>query len=64
MTPSEKAVQTRQLHKQKQKEKANQEKEIREKLINGCLTVLDDPTISATERLEALRILHAVTKGR
>ena len=64
MTPTEKANQTRQLHKQAQKAKEEEAREIRSKLIDGCLMVLDDKFISASERLEALKILHSLTKVR
>lgn len=62
MTPSEKAVETRRKHREAQAEKARREEEIREKLKASCLSILDDPRTTPSERLEATRILHDLTK--
>lgn len=64
MTPTEKAKETRKRHEEARKAKDQEAKEIREKLKKGCLSILEDPRLTPGERLEALKILHDLTKGR
>lgn len=64
MTPSEKAQETRKLHREAQRAKERERKETREKMKKGCLMILDDPDISSGERLEALRLLNGLLKER
>lgn len=64
MTPTEKAKETRKRHEEARRAKDQEAKEIRERMKNGCLSILDDPRLTPGERLEALKILHDLTKGR
>lgn len=64
MTPAEKAKETRKRHEEARRAKDQEAKEIRERMKNGCLSILDDPRLTPGERLEALKILHDLTKGR
>lgn len=64
MTPTEKARTTRKKNDEARKAKAQEVKEIREKLKKSCLTLLDDPNTSPAERLRATEILHELIKGR
>ncbi|MBO5389097.1 MAG: hypothetical protein J6A59_13390 [Lachnospiraceae bacterium] len=63
MTPTQKAVETRQSNKEKRAQKALDEKRISEAIIKGCLLVLDDDSSSVDQRLEASKILNEVRKG-
>lgn len=63
MTPTEKAIETRQRNKEKRAQKAQNEKRISEAIIKGCLSVLDDESSSVDQRLEASKILNEVRKG-
>lgn len=64
MTPTEKAKETRKRHEEARRAKDQEAKEIRERMKNGCLSILDDPRLTPGKRLEALKILHDLTKGR
>ena len=64
MTPTEKAKETRKRHLEARKAKDLESKELREKLKTGCLSILEDPRLTPGERLEALKILHDLEKGR
>lgn len=33
-------------------------------MIEQCLSILDDPCLKSEERLECVRILHDLTRGR
>lgn len=63
MTPAEKAKETRRKHEEARAQKAQNEKRIREAIIKGCLSVLDDDSSSVDQRLEASKILNEVRKG-
>lgn len=63
MTPAEKAKETRRKHEEARAQKAQNEKRIREAIIKGCLSVLDDESSSVDQRLEASKILNEVRKG-
>ena len=63
MTPAEKAKETRRKHEEARAQKAQNEKMIREAIIKGCLSVLEDESSSADQRLEASKILNEVRKG-
>jgi len=64
MTPTEKAVETRKRNAEARKKKDREKIEIRERLKEGCLSILEDPRLTPGERLEALNILHDLTRGR
>ena len=64
MTPTEKAKETRKRHLEARKAKDLESKELREKLKTSCLSILEDPRLTPGERLEALKILHDLEKGR
>ncbi len=64
MTPTEKAVETRKRNSEARKKKDREKIEIRERLKEGCLSILEDPRLTPGERLEALNILHDLTRGR
>ena len=61
---AEKAIETRRKHEEARRAKEQKRKEIREKMIKGCLQVLEDPRTSPADRVEALKILHDLTEGR
>jgi hypothetical protein len=63
MTPAEKAKETRRKHEEARAQKAQNEKRIREAIIKGCLSVLDDESSSVDQKLEASKILNEVRKG-
>lgn len=63
MTPAEKAKETRRKHEEARAQKAQNEKRIREAIIKGCLSVLDDENSSVDQKLEASKILNEVRKG-
>lgn len=63
MTPAEKAKETRRKHEEARAQKAQNEKRIREAIIKGCLSVLDDESSSVDQRLEASKILNEVRNG-
>ena len=64
MTPEERARQTRKKHTEARKRKENEEKRLRESMKRSCQTMIEDLSLSPKERLEALKILHELTKGR
>lgn len=64
MTPTEKAIETRRKHKEAQRARYREEIEIREKMKENCLRVLDDPSASSADRMKAVEILHDLEKGR
>ena len=64
MTPAEKARETRKVHAEAQKAKERERIEIREKMKKTCLNVVDDPSASSADKMDAIRILHALIKGR
>lgn len=64
MTPEEKARQTRKKHTESRKRKENEEKRLRESMKRSCQDMIEDLRLSPKERLEALKILHELTKGR
>ena len=64
MTPTEKAVETRRKNAEARKKKDREKVEIRERLKEGCLSILEDPRLTPGERLETLKILHDLTEGR
>ena len=64
MTPTEKAVETRKRNSEARKAKDREKIEIQNRMKEGCLSILDDPRLTPGERLEALKILHDLTKGR
>ena len=61
---AEKAIETRRRHEEARRAKEQKRKEIREKMIKGCLQVLEDPRTSPAKRVEALKIIYALTEGR
>lgn len=64
MAPAEKAVETRKRNSEARKQKDREKVEIRKKMKENCLRVLDDPSASSADRMKAVEILHALTKGR
>ena len=64
MTSSEKRNETRKRHDEAQRAKDREKIEIRAKMKSSCLSILDDPTLTAKERFEVLKILHDLTEGR
>ena len=38
--------------------------EVKARMIEQCLSILDDPCLKSEERLECVRILHDLTRGR
>ena len=62
MTPAQKAVETRRRHAEARAQKALHEKRMREAIISGCLSVLEDESSSVNQRLEASKILNEVRK--
>ncbi len=64
MTPAEKARETRKNHAEAQKAKERERIEIREKMKKTCLNVVDDPSASSADKMDAIRILHALMKGQ
>lgn len=64
MTPSEKAKETRKRHEEARKAKDREKIQIREKMKDACLHVLDDPSASSADRMKAVEILHDLTEGR
>lgn len=64
MTPAEKARETRKIHAEAQKTKERERIEIREKMKKTCLNVVDDPSASSADKMDAIRILHALMKGQ
>ena len=63
MTPSEKAVETRRKNKEKREQKAKLEKRIREAMVMGLLSVLEDKSSNTDQILEASKILFEMRKG-
>ncbi len=64
MTRTEKANATRKQHRESRKAKDLEKIEIRKKLKENCLRVLDDPSASSADRMKAVEILHDLEKGR
>ena len=64
MTRTEKMIETRKKHKEAQEARYREEIEIREKMKENCLRVLDDPSASSADRMKAVEILHDLTEGR
>lgn len=64
MTPKEKAIETRRKHKEAHEAGYREKIEIRKKMKENCLRVLDDPSASSADRIKAVEILHDLTKGR
>ena len=64
MAPAEKAVETRKRNSEARKQKDREKVEIRKKMKENCLRVLDDPSVSSADRMKAVEILHDLTKGR
>ena len=64
MTPAEKAVETRKRNSEARKQKDREKIEIRKKMKENCLRVLDDPSASSADRMKAVEILHDLTEGR
>lgn len=62
MTPNEKAVETRREHKEAQKAKERERREIREKMKKTCLRVIDDPSASSADKIKAVEILQDLLK--
>ena len=62
MTPAEKAKETRRKHEEERAQKAQEEKRIREAIINSCLEILEDESSGIDQRLEASKILNEVRK--
>lgn len=56
-TPTEKAKETRQKHREIQKRKEQEHKEAIEAMKRGLLEVLDSPEATPTEKLEASKLL-------
>jgi len=63
MTSAEKAVETRKRNEEARKQKERDKVEVREKMKDACLRVLDDPKASSSDRIKAVEILHDLTKG-
>ena len=63
MTPSEKAKETRKRNVEARKAKEREKREIREKMKENCLQVLDDPSASSVDRMKAVEILRDLEKG-
>ena len=61
---SEKAVKTRQLHKEYQRQKELMNKRIKEAMINSLLEVLEAESIPPADKLEASKILNELRKER
>lgn len=59
---AEKAVKTRQLHKEKQRQKELMNKRIKEAMINSLLETLEAESISPADKLEASKILNELRK--
>lgn len=64
MTRTEKMIETRKKHKEAQEARHREEIQIREKMKENCLRVLDDPSASSADRMKAVEILHDLEKGR
>lgn len=64
MTPTEKAKETRKRHEEARKAKEREKIQIRKKMKENCLRVLDDPSASSADRMKAIEILHDLTEGR
>lgn len=59
---AEKAVKTRQLHKEKQRQKELMNKRIKEAMINSLLEALEAESIPPADKLEASKILNELRK--
>lgn len=57
MTPSEKARETRQRHKEARERKEAENKEIKLKLKNSLLSIVDSEEAKPAEKLEASKLL-------
>lgn len=64
MMSTAKAVETRKRNREARAMKAQETKLIREKVKKSCLDLLENPRANPTERLEAMKILYDLTKGR
>jgi len=64
MTRTEKMIETRKKHKEAQEARHREKIQIREKMKENCLRVLDDPSASSVDRMKAVEILHDLEKGR
>ena len=64
MTPAEKARETRKRNDEARRAKEREKIQIRKKLKENCLRVLDDPSASSADRMKAIEILHDLTEGR
>lgn len=63
-TPSQKAAETRQKHRESQKRKEAEKRELTAKLKAGLLSVVEDDTAKPAEKLEASRLLMELTGER
>ena len=64
MTAAEKAAETRAKHREARKAKIQEQKEIRKKMIDVCLHVLDDQEASPGQKIKAIEILRDLQEGR
>lgn len=64
MTPSEKAKETRKKHKEAQDQKRSEELRAREAIRKSCVEILESDEMTPGQKLEAMKILQDITKGR
>lgn len=62
MTPTEKAIQTREENRQKREAKAQYRRELAELSIMNLQVVLADETISSESRLRAVELINELRK--
>ena len=61
MTTGQKAAETRQQHREAQKAREAQARADKEKALEVCRLIRDDPAAAHADRLEAIRLLQILS---
>lgn len=64
ISPSEKARETRRRNSDLRKAKERERVQIRKRMVDTCVGVLDSPVSTMEQRMKAVEILHDLSKGR
>lgn len=64
ISPSEKARETRRRNSDLRKAKERERVQIRKRMVDTCVDVLDSPVSTMEQRIKAVEILHDLSKGR
>ena len=64
ISPSEKARETRRRNSDLRKAKERERVQIRKRMVDTCVDVLDSPVSTMEQRMKAVEILHDLSKGR